>query len=125
MTVMAIMPERVLNPVEPLGHKPTDMRATETVALQGDGLRCTHVGGLVTQRLDRIQYALRHDGHDRHAAGAAEVLRVALSHPLACLPTLSVSSMDSAQIARETILRLWPALSRTVAASRCSSSLAI
>ena len=36
MTVKAIMPERVLNPVEPLGHKPTAMRATETFALQGE-----------------------------------------------------------------------------------------
>ncbi len=36
MRVKAIMPERVLNPVEPLGHKPTAMRTTETFALQGE-----------------------------------------------------------------------------------------
>jgi RNA-directed DNA polymerase len=30
MTVKAIMPVRLLNPVEPLGHKPTAMRTTET-----------------------------------------------------------------------------------------------
>lgn len=36
MTVKVIMPERVLNPVEPLGHKPTAMRTTDTGALQGE-----------------------------------------------------------------------------------------
>lgn len=40
MTVMAIMPERVLNPVEPLGQghapQPTARRATDTTAQQID-----------------------------------------------------------------------------------------
>ena len=35
MTVKAIMPERVLNPVEPLAQKATAMRTTETDARQG------------------------------------------------------------------------------------------
>lgn len=51
MTVKAIMPVRLLNPVEPLGHKPTAMRTTETGEPQQLALWSGAVTGLIGESL--------------------------------------------------------------------------
>lgn len=49
MTVKAIMPVRLLNPVEPLGHKPTAMRTTETGEPKQLALWSGAVTGLISE----------------------------------------------------------------------------